>query len=74
MPNITISIDENLLKKGKEYVAKHKTSLNNLIRKLLQQTVDNKNKNWLDECFNIMDEIGADSKGEKWKREDLYDV
>lgn len=74
MPNITISIDENLLKDGRKYAKKHQTSLNALIRKLLSQTVQNSSENWLDSCFNMMDNANANSQGKKWNREDLYDV
>ena len=74
MSNITISINEGLIKKGREYAKKHGTSLNALIRKLLERTVTQQSTYWLDECFHIMDQTSADSKGHKWKREDLYDV
>ena len=69
MPNITMSLDEKLLRKGREYAKKHNTSLNNLIRILLQKTVASENENWLEECFDLMDKVAADSKGEKWTRE-----
>ena len=49
MPNITISLDEDLLKSGRRYAEKHQTSMNALIRKLLQQTVNSQSKNWLDD-------------------------
>ena len=73
MPNITISLDEDLLKSGRRYAEKHQTSLNALIRKLLDQTINIESTDWLDECFNLMDQAGGDSKGRQWKREDLYD-
>ena len=55
MPNITISIDEKLLKTGREYAKKHQTSLNALIRNLLDQTVMTDSTQWIDECFELMD-------------------
>ncbi len=39
MANITISIDEALLKAGRKYAEKHQTSINGLIHKLLEETV-----------------------------------
>jgi len=39
MPNIPISLDEDLLKSGRRYAERHQTSMNALIRKLLEQTV-----------------------------------
>ena len=73
MPNITISIDEELLKSGRKYAEKHRTSLNALIRKLLEDTVRLQSDEWLEECFNLMDRADANSKGKKWQREELYD-
>jgi len=74
MPNITISINKELLDSGREYARKHNTSMNALIRKLLEETVKPQSNNMLDACFDLMDRANADSKGRKWKREDLYDV
>jgi hypothetical protein len=74
MPNITISLDEDLVKAGRQYAREHNTSLNNLLRKLLEQSVKYHSNNWLDECFRLMDRAKANSKGQRWKREDLYDV
>ena len=74
MPNITISIDEKLLKFGREYAEKHHTSVNALIRTLLERTVKADSTQWLDECFALMDRANARSLGKPWKREDLYDV
>lgn len=75
MPNITISLSENLLNAGRQYAKKHNTSLNNLIRKQLEQTVGSQSLKYrLDECFELMNRAAGNSKGEKWKREDLYDV
>ena len=74
MPNITISLDSELLKLGRQYAEKHQTSLNALIRKLLEQTVKSQSRDWLDECFGLMDRAEVNSQGQRWKREDLYDV
>ncbi len=74
MPNITISLDKDLLKAGRRYAEKHHTSMNALIRRLLEQTVKPQSKDWLNECFEMMDRSKANSGGQRWKREDLYDV
>ncbi len=72
MPNITISLDEELLKSGRRYAEKHQTSMNALIRKLLEQTVRSQSDDWLEECFRLMDRAGGNSEGRKWNREELY--
>ena len=74
MPNVTISLDEKLLKAGREYARKHQTSMNALIRRLLKQTVEARSSQKMDECFELMDSAGMNSQGRQWKREDLYDV
>lgn len=74
MKNITIALDEKIVTAGREYAQKHNTSLNGLIRSLLEQTVMPESKHWLDECFELMDRTQADSRGARWKREDLYRV
>ena len=73
MPNVTISLDEKLLKASEDYATNHNTSLNKLLRKLLTNTVQSSSARWLDECFKLMDQAGADSKGKHWRREYLYD-
>ena len=74
MPNITISIDEDLLKSGRRYAQEHQTSMNALIRKLLEQTVKYQSEDWLEECYSLMDRAEGNSEGRKWNREDLYDA
>jgi len=66
-------LNEDLLKSGRRYAEKHQTSLNALIRRLLDQTVNMETDAWLEECFSLMDRAGGDSQGRQWKREDLYD-
>ena len=48
MPNITISLEESLLKTGRRYAERHQTSLNALIRTLLEATVRDQSKDWLE--------------------------
>lgn len=74
MPNITLSIDEDLLTNGRLYAKKQHKSLNSLIRELLDKTVSRNSQYWIDECFSLMDRAAFDSKGVKVSREDLYDV
>ena len=74
MPNITISLDESLLKSGRQYAEKHGTSVNALIRNLLEKTVTNEATQWIDVCFALMDRADVRSEGKTWKRADLYDV
>ena len=74
VPNITISIDKDLLESGRQYAKKHQISINALIRKLLEQTVRPQSQDWMEHCFNLMDQENADSRGISWTRADLYDT
>ena len=70
MPNITISLDEDLLKSVRHYAEEHQMSLNALIRKLLDQTINTEFTAWLDECFDLMGRAGGDSQGRQWRRKE----
>ena len=73
MKNVTISINEDLLKAGRKYAEEHHVSLNALLRQLLAKAVlKSTKKEWLAESFAIMDKAKGNSKGKKWNREDLY--
>ena len=74
MQQLNIAIDDHTLDAYKEYAKQHGMSLDEVVRRVLAQGVSPARKGWLEECFRLMDQAGADSKGERWKREDLYDV
>jgi len=74
MPNVTISLDEEVLRAGREYARKRNTSLSALIRELLEHRVRRGDATWIDACFERMDRAAVDSGGRDWRREDLYDV
>ena len=74
MKNVTLSIDEDTLKAGRNYAKRHKMSLNMLIRKLLKQNVTDSSTQWLTETFELMDRAKANSQGRRWRREDLHRV
>ena len=74
MKNVTLSIDDETLKAGRDYAKKHNMSLNALIRKLLKQSVVKSSTQWLTESFELMDKAKVNSRGKTWKREDLHRV
>ena len=74
MPNVTISLDEAILKASREYASRHGISLNALVRSMLESRVVRDDAGWLDACFALMDRAAVNSGGRSWKREDLYDV
>ena len=66
------SVGHLQLEAGREYAQRHQTTLNGLIRRLLEQTVLNTSGQWVDECFALMDKTQATSGGARWTREELY--
>lgn len=74
MRNITLSIDEDVLKAGREYARIHNMSFNVLVRRLIEQTVVPKKGQWLDDTFSLMDKLNVTSGNQKWTREELYRV
>jgi hypothetical protein len=72
MKNITLSIDDDILKRGREYARSHNVSFNSLVRKLIEQTVKKTTINWVDDMFDYIDKNISSSQGITWKREELY--
>jgi hypothetical protein len=72
MKNITLALDDKIIRKGRQYASRHNLTLNALVRKLLEKTVDDESQNWIEECFRLMDQVNIDKDVQSWKREDLY--
>lgn len=72
MKNLTLAVDERLIEEGRKYAREHHTSLNALIRELLERVVRERRTDWVADCVKEMDAAHGRSKGKKWKREDLY--
>jgi hypothetical protein len=72
--NITLSIDDDILQAGREYARQHNVSFNVLVRRLIEQTVVQKQSRWLEDTFSLMDQANVSSVGVRWSREELYRV
>ena len=75
MKNITLAIDEKLLKEVRKYAAEHDTSVNAIVREKLAEVVAPKKR--IADAIKRMEEI-ADEGGMTvgpitWTRDDLYD-
>lgn len=71
MPNLTLSIPEELLKNGRSYAQARGTSLNGLIRELLTEKVS-KPAGAVDSMVSRLRQSAGDSKGLRIRREDLH--
>ena len=72
--NITLSIDEATLKRGRADARQHNISFNGLVRRLVEQTVTDHSVRWLEDAFALMDRQPVSSGGKKWTRDELYRV
>ena len=71
MANLTLSIPEDLLKRGRRYARSRGTSLNALIRKLLSETVSSPDLS-IDSMIERLKNGAGDSGGKKISREELH--
>ena len=71
MPNVTISLNEKLLKTSRGYAERHGKSLNALIRELLEKTVNDRPRRWQERFFELADKAKGNSRGWKWNREEI---
>jgi NRPS condensation-like uncharacterized protein len=75
MANLTLAIEDDLLKRVRAYARTHDTTVNSMVRQLLRHTVEqNDFAARLAECLQIADRAEGHSRGRTWKRADLHDV
>jgi hypothetical protein len=70
--NITLAIDEETLAAGRAYANRHQTTLNALVRDLLEKAVCSDRAATAAEMFRLMDAAAGKSRGRRWTREDLH--
>jgi len=73
MKNITLAIDEETLAAGRAYAERHNTTLNALVRELLERTVHVDREGAVEEMFRLMDSAPGHSRGQQWTRDALYE-
>ncbi len=71
MANLTLSIDDELLNRGRNYAQARGTSLNSLVRKLLADAVSTPDAS-VDSMIERLRQSSGDSKGVKISREELH--
>lgn len=71
MANITLSIDEDLLKRSRSYARSRGTSLNALVRNLLSNAASAPDTS-VDFLIERLKKSSGDSKGVKISREELH--
>jgi hypothetical protein len=72
MKNITLALDDKTIDAGRDYAQRHNTTLNSLVRDLLEKTVLTDRMAAVQEMFRLMDAYPGNSQNNRWSREDLY--
>jgi len=72
--DLTITLPERLAEAARNYAHRHNTTLEDLVRQLLDRELAADSAAWVDALFARMDEAGGDSRGATWSRDDLYPV
>ena len=73
MKNVTLAIEDSLVEEGRKYADAHGTTLNDLVRTLLERTVKRDANAQIEVLLRLMDEHSGDSRGQKWNREELHE-
>ncbi len=71
MANVTLSIPDDLLKRGRRYAEARGTSLNALVRELLNEIVSNP-ESAVDSMIERLRQSAGNSNGVKIHREELH--
>ena len=75
MKNLTLSIDDELLERSREYAVNQGTSLNGLIRHYLcEVTAEPKTPDWFEGFLLISEQALGNLKGWKFNRDEVYDA
>lgn len=73
MSNVTLAIDDDLLAAARRYAQDHGTTLNALVRKVLEQTVQPRVDSWFADFERVADESRGSSRGRRWTRDELHE-
>jgi hypothetical protein len=75
MANLTIAVDDELLKRARVKAIEEGTSVNAVLRERLEEYVDagERQRRALDALLESARKSSAGSAGRKWTREELYE-
>lgn len=71
--NITLSAEEELIRRAREVARAQGKSLNEVIREYLRALTRQTGAQPAEELFDLMDEAGGDLRGQRVSREELYE-
>jgi hypothetical protein len=71
--NLTLAIDDHVLKAARKIAAEQDTTVNQLVREYLERLISDRRKIAREKLLEFMDNSTATFDTTKWKREDLYE-
>lgn len=73
MRNLTLAVDDELLRQARSYAALHGTTVNQMVRDLLAARVCAASENsQMGESFRLADESAGKARAWKWNRDEIY--
>ena len=75
MANVTLKVDDQILKKARELAGRRNTSINAIVRQTLEDfvTKDNKRKTALEGLESLWQKTEARIGKKKWTRDELHE-
>jgi hypothetical protein len=75
MPNLTITVDEKVLKKARIKALEEGTSVNALLRSFLERYVRDVEvrKKAIEDILSLSRSSSASSRGKRWTRDELHE-
>lgn len=73
MSNVTLAIDDRLLEASRAYAQEHGTTVNALVRKLLEQTVRYESGSGFDEFIAYANAHPGHSDGKRWTKDEIHE-
>ena len=76
MPNVTVTMDKDLLERAKLFSQAQGKSLSAVIRENFQKKLgedDSSTEAWWEDFENVTNRVSGNSHGWKWNRAELYE-
>jgi len=71
--NVTIALERSLVEKARAYAAERGTTLNGLVRWLLEAEVYREVRSAVAETFRLMDQAEPKASSGTWDREEIHE-
>jgi cytochrome P450 len=72
MKNTSISLEPQLLEDGRRHAAKFGVSFNAWVGKLIKDALSREPEKHMEELMKLAKQSSGNSKGQRWKRDEIY--